>query len=140
MGNKSSRRKSTGDNLDGGGRTAANNRSGGGGGGGGGGLLRRKNSKRNSIDPNSASPPPAATSPTAAASDKHRSCPPQMGGAVPYQFEEERHINVTLYRSYRNLNSSKFGSLRDSTPDIRVYRRRYVVRARGLSRAGLALI
>ena len=58
---------------------------------------------------------------------KYRSCP-EVAGATPYSRYDSventpRHVNVKVYRSYGNLDEFKAERMRESRPDVRVYRR-----------------
>lgn len=59
--------------------------------------------------------------------NKYRSCP-EVGdvGATPYtryDSDPPRQVNVKIYRSYGNLDDFKAEKIRESRPDVRVYRR-----------------
>ena len=53
--------------------------------------------------------------------NKHQSMP-ELGGAVPYKTEEPE-VNVTIHRSYRDLNRSRLSIGKDDQVGFKVYRR-----------------
>lgn len=78
----------------------------------------KKKEKEEQEGKNGQPPPPAAEN---HAADLVTSCP-DLGGAVPYKGKDETDLNITLYRSYGTMPDSR-GDLRDSEPEIRIYRR-----------------
>ena len=53
---------------------------------------------------------------------KYMSCPDVVTTRVP-SYDDDRPVNVTLYRSYGNVDEERERALRERIPEVRIYRR-----------------